>query len=415
MSATTLNRNSPIGTSTFTLGWLLDSLQRHDEVYQTRHASKIATKVTSNNVAEGKGISGKVYRITLHFGDTSSYSTILKVPGSDKLMAITENTEGGVNDICAQWDAYNETSHAFECKFMTELAPKLDIPMPKAFSTQLWSRAKNIQGCIHMSDLTDLGTTTGLWMSVTLGQVNTVLRHLVKMHADVLCLDRSSWEGQYVKNQTAMSIMCSNYLVDVERVRKMDFCKERVNHLLDRVGTLPSNKKFVDWAHTDVYKNLKMRPVIAFGDLHSNNLLWAYNAHGDTTDTVAGFIDFQLVHEGSPMNDLSRFLSLSADGIIRRKAEETIFTDYHKLLSAELESVGIEMPYTVKDLKTAYEYMFIAQAPQWVTINGSFMGSLAESEPACVDVARLRMIHCLEDVAGLLEGEYKHLKEQFST
>uniref|UniRef100_A0A914Y8I3 Uncharacterized protein n=1 Tax=Panagrolaimus superbus TaxID=310955 RepID=A0A914Y8I3_9BILA len=84
--------------------------------------------------------------------------------------------------------------------------------------------------------------------------------------------------------------------------------------------------------------------------MHSGNLLWKVDKNGQVQDDLEAIVDWQIVHEGSQMADLARFLVHTADGKIRREAENFIFDYYRECLIDEFDGDSSKLPYTVENL-----------------------------------------------------------------
>lgn len=189
--------------------------------------------------------------------------------------------------------------------------------------------------------------------------------------------------------------------------------------LLERYRTLGLNKEFVSYINCQAYHDLGLQPVLVHGDLWGGNTMWKINEHGDVTNEIAAFVDWQICHEGSPMSDLARVMTLCCDGNIRREAELTIFDYYHDLLTKELATVGRQNPYTIEALKKAYDICFFGQALQLLVMPVFIGGTLKktpELEPvneAKLDKVAQRSIHAWQDMDRKLQGEHKELFEKY--
>ena len=49
--------------------------------------------------------------------------------------------------------------------------------------------------------------------------------------------------------------------------------------------------------------------------------MWKPDKNNATTNEAVTFLDWQIIHEGSPMADFARLIVNSADGAVRREAE----------------------------------------------------------------------------------------------
>lgn len=92
--------------------------------------------------------------------------------------------------------------HEFECDFYNNIAPKLEIPVPKVFKSVSWILRKQ-EGCIHMEDLSRRGKVMGFFDSFSFTQLKHIVQHVVHMHKQFLVMKKENWEGKYLKNQEA--------------------------------------------------------------------------------------------------------------------------------------------------------------------------------------------------------------------
>lgn len=151
----------------------------------------------------------------------------------------------------------------------------------------------------------------------------------------------------------------------------------------------------------------------------TSNIMLTTDKDGDFTDDIASFVDWQICHEGSPMDDLARVITVCTDGSIRREAEPRLLKLYLDILTSELTSEGAEVPYDLDRLQEAYDYMFMVEAihPLFMTV---FLERTLNNEPslkmineAKMDRVILRSINAVEDLDRLLSGKYKHIFEKY--
>lgn len=162
---------------------------------------------------------------------------------------------------------------------------------------------------------------------------------------------------------------------------------------------------------------MNLEPVFVHGDLWGGNIMWKLDKNNEITNEIAAFVDWQIIHEGSPMADLARLLVNSADGPIRRQAEEFIVEFYHELLEKEMKEVGRSCPYTVDQLKEVYNIMYLTQVYGLITFaimcKMYFKADRPGLREAKIDTMVLRCRHAIEDLDKILTGSLKHLMERF--
>uniref|UniRef100_A0A914Q6L7 CHK kinase-like domain-containing protein n=1 Tax=Panagrolaimus davidi TaxID=227884 RepID=A0A914Q6L7_9BILA len=375
--------------------------------------------IEASDVSGGKGFASEILRCIIKFDDSpnDSYTTILKIPGFESLKEATTKNGGDSTWFDSDENMNNLNSvHEFECNFYNNLAPILDVPVPKVFKTVLKS-PENIEGCLHMEDLTLRGKTLTLYDNINITQVKHLIRLLAHMHMNILCIDEKEWHGKYLKNQTTMATVMDMLKPMTESFLKKCKNSDRFKPLLDRCQKMSESKEFLLHLLTENYKSAK--PVIEHGDLHPGNIMWSIDENGDVQNSVAAFVDWQTIHEGSPMSDLSRILTFCCDGGTRRQIEGYAIQFYLECLTKEFGGDASKVPYTAEGLQRAYNMAFIMQA--FMTPAGmAFMYEIfddkiyPESVKDCLwDEGELKALHALEDADRLLQNELKDVFQKY--
>uniref|UniRef100_A0AC34FLF5 CHK kinase-like domain-containing protein n=1 Tax=Panagrolaimus sp. ES5 TaxID=591445 RepID=A0AC34FLF5_9BILA len=361
----------------FTIEWLLESLRNNDETFKQFHGGKCVTEVTSELVSEGKGFLSHVYRCKIIFDDTQdvgSYSTVIKIPFLNE-SDMNEEREDNMPSLTEV--------HKWECVFYNNFAKILRIPLPKVYKTVEWIIGKE-EGCIHMEDLTLKGKSISFFNTINLSQVKCFIRHLARWHKNILCAQ--NWRGKYLKNAT----MRGNFIKgDDESVDGfLKHCKRKeLIELVKKYRKFSVNQDFIHYINVEAHKDLNLASVIVHGDITSNNILWAIDSEGEIQNEIAGIIDWQVMHEGSPMSDLTSFLSLCCDGVVRRQAEKFAIQFYFDCLVKEFGSSG---------------FIFQALNEPNEALKESFY-----------NFGILKSLHAWEDVDRLLQEKYKYIFEKY--
>jgi len=406
---------------TFTVGFLIESLRTNDEEYKRLHGNRPVKDVDAYNMSKGRGFCSRVLRCTVSFvdpiSDSDVYTTILKVPGTEAFEELNE--ELGISYAIEEKTINTFVFfHQTEADFYNYLASTLDVPYPKVFKILPWIPGES-QGALHMEDMTGKGIVTGFYPSMNITQIKEVVRYWAHMHKIVLTGDESHkelWKGKYNKNQLAY-VSCTGGAVQYESL--LDICKNReyFEPILKKYQKFSGSREYVEYACCQSWKDLNLEPVLAHGDLWGGNIMWKLDKNGEVSNEVAAFVDWQLMHEGSPMTDLVMLLIYSTDGAIRREAEEFIIEMYHDLLEKEMKEAGKSCPYTVEQLKESYNYMFLTQVYALVMFMKVcaeyFKNDTARLAESKIDSLILRCKHALEDMDRLLAGPLKHLMEKF--
>uniref|UniRef100_A0AC34QK62 CHK kinase-like domain-containing protein n=1 Tax=Panagrolaimus sp. JU765 TaxID=591449 RepID=A0AC34QK62_9BILA len=279
-----------------------------------------------------------------------------------------------------------------------------------------------------MEDLTIRGKVMNYYDTFNVTQLKGIIKHVVRMHARVLTMEPEAWSGKFLDNQDAfddIGDITKNALQPFKELAK-DRCPLAVE-LTDKYAKFLVSSGFIHYAFSRSYKDLDLQPVCVHGDLWTSNIMMAVDENGDYTNDVAAFVDWQIIHEGGPMDDLARVVTVCADGNVRREVETFLIDFYLENLAKELEGTGVQVPYTADKLQEAYDYMFLEAYDYMFLVEAAhplFMviflrGTLSEDpkhqrlNKAKLDNGVLRALHALEDLDRLLSGKYKFLFDKY--
>uniref|UniRef100_A0AC34FY00 CHK kinase-like domain-containing protein n=1 Tax=Panagrolaimus sp. ES5 TaxID=591445 RepID=A0AC34FY00_9BILA len=408
----------PIGGSSFTFEWLLKSLRENDKEFQKSHGSRSVKEISAADISKGKGFASKIYKCVLTFVDSKDasdvYTTILKVPGFESYQE-THKASGGEK----YWE--NDSAiksligvHNVECEFYENVAKLLDAPIPKVYKTQTWE-PENHEGCIHMEDLSLKGKTQLYFENVNLTIVKSVIRELAHIHKNILSVNPNLWQGKYLKNQMLMANTAKKTWPMIEPFLQKSRRESEIRPLIEKYQKFAESEEFYGYVFTESYKSFK--PVIVHGDFHFGNIMYKIDKHGDVQNEVAAIVDWQIIHEGSPMADLARFLTFSADGGVRRQAEVFAIDYYLECLIKEFEGDASKVPYTAEELQKAYKLAFLTQVFVLPGVALFFLTAMEEKNEnlknAFFDQGVLKALHGLEDADKLLQGELKEYFEKY--
>uniref|UniRef100_A0AC34FTL5 CHK kinase-like domain-containing protein n=1 Tax=Panagrolaimus sp. ES5 TaxID=591445 RepID=A0AC34FTL5_9BILA len=441
--------SKPIDGHTFSIGWLLDSLRSNDKTYQKLlgdkavkdvsakdisdgkdslrsndktyqklHGDKAVKDVSAKDISDGKGFASNVLRCVITFVDSGedSYSTILKIPFFNTFNK-SQNEQKFID------------LHNSEVDFFESLASIAEAPTPKVFKTVRWQPdAGNKEGCIHMEDLSGKRKNISYFENINLSQVKCVIKHLAKIHKNILCADPTLWKGKYLKNQESFVDFLDMFDPIIEPHLKKCKIEDQLRPLVEKYHSFSVSKEFCLYAFKQSYKDLNIPPVLVHGDLHFNNILWATDKNGDVKNEICAFVDWQTIQEGSPMSDLARFLVNCCDGVVRRQAEEMAFEFYLEseemafefyleCLTKEFGGDSKKVPYTIEQLKTAYNYAFLTQCFFIIGLPDFFLGMSKITDEkvkeAHFDFGVSKTLHAYQDADRLLQGEMKDVFEKY--
>uniref|UniRef100_A0AC34QCN9 CHK kinase-like domain-containing protein n=2 Tax=Panagrolaimus sp. JU765 TaxID=591449 RepID=A0AC34QCN9_9BILA len=397
----------------FTAGFILNNLKENDEEFNKKCGNRIVKDVISQNVSKNKGFASAVIQCKIIFVDSKTdddvYTTILKIPGVEEFKKAFGETLDYDEKIYEKFLQVHES----ECDFYELLAKYVDIPVPKMYKTLPWTPGKE-DGVIQMEDLSSKASV--MLGQFNLTQVKCIVRHIAHMHRKILCLDEKLWKGKFIKNQTIYDGESIPKALDrfYEYAKHDDYFEKTIKKYLKFV----TNTDFYHYAFGQSWKDLKMMPVLVHNDMWSGNIMWQLNEFGDPTTEIVAFVDWQILHEGSPMADFSRLLTICTGGFNRRKFETIVFDYYLECLTKEMAEERKSCPYTLEQVQENYYIMFLTQAFVPIigtVITGDYLmkNDSEKLRKAKVDEMLLKCKHILEDVDELLTGKLSYLFERF--
>uniref|UniRef100_A0AC34GCD8 CHK kinase-like domain-containing protein n=1 Tax=Panagrolaimus sp. ES5 TaxID=591445 RepID=A0AC34GCD8_9BILA len=181
-----------------------------------------------------------------------------------------------------------------------------------------------------MEDLTNCGKSLLYFDCINLTQIKSFVRHLARMHKNILSVDPKLWKGKHLKGSecfaNALSVLESTYEPFLKKCKR----EEVFRPLIEKYKKISMSTDYYFYAIQQSFIDLGMPSVLVHGDPHSGNILWSINSDGDIENEISAIIDWQTMHEGSPMEDLARFLTHCTNGVVRRQAEAMIFDFYLK-------------------------------------------------------------------------------------
>uniref|UniRef100_A0A914PZ42 CHK kinase-like domain-containing protein n=1 Tax=Panagrolaimus davidi TaxID=227884 RepID=A0A914PZ42_9BILA len=397
--------------------------------------------VTFYDVSRGKGFLSVVLRCTVHFVDSTSpkdvYHSILKIPGLESMKEVHErnnakNLEGkneneNLEEAAAKLEAAEknayatlEERHKSETEFFTIFAPIFDIPCPKIYKIVDLKYGEK-EGVIHMEDLTLRGKTITHFENINLTQVKCVIRHLAHMHYKTLIANPKIWRGKFLKNQGTLAKVTGHMDAMINKMIENSKREKDFAPFVEKLSKFYTNKDYAMYSSQQSYIDLGMAPVLVHGDMHSGNIMWKIDEDGNIQNEVAAFVDWQIMHEGSPMSDLARFLTHCCDGVVRRQAEIFAIDYYHECLTKEFGTIE-KVPYTLEQLQKAYNYCFLFQAFFSNGVIPMLFGALTAEinvndgiKNAYYDFAVQKSLHLFEDADKLLKGEMEDIFEKYGT
>uniref|UniRef100_A0AC34R361 CHK kinase-like domain-containing protein n=1 Tax=Panagrolaimus sp. JU765 TaxID=591449 RepID=A0AC34R361_9BILA len=383
-----------IGNTNFTVEFVLDCLKKNDKNFQEKFDYEKLKNVKIKKIGVGEGFLSHVYRCTFCFIDcTEEFAVILKVPTSEYLDVFE----------CSLDDDFYARLHQCECDFYNDIAPLLDIAIPKVYDTYPVVKNKH-EGYILMDYVE--GAVQKISSNMNLNQIKLIVQQLAKFHARILLADEKIWKGRFIENQYIIG-----FLSKVVEKYFVTFFAGKDN--LTKYSKLVKNPEFFHYLFCQSHFDLNVKPVLCHGDLWNSNIMWKVH-NGQITDELLAIVDWQGLMEGSPMMDLTRLLATGTSAEIRRHVETFIIDYYLELLAQELGDVKV--PYTKEQLQTCYSYGILAYGFKFIFTGVLCMEEIDPNDPEVElkrQILKDRCTDLIEDADKLLSGPLKHLYEKY--
>ncbi len=255
----------------------------------------------ATNIGEGIGFAGRIYRLTLE------YDAPTDAPRSLIVKLATRNEK--LKDLMIGRGMLFK-----EPRFYTELAPTINIDVPRAYYSAYDEAARELT--IVLEDLGDLPNAT----DATLDECRTAIEGIAKVHAKwwnhpyvhsswlTPYTDRGSREEDAAILDNAIAVApelgveCS-YLLDCMRIVR--------RHMLKLPDELPEQKPI----------------TLVHGDFHRNNMTFREGS--------MLLFDWQVLERGSPATDVVNMLMSGLEAATLRANEHSLLQSYHHVLLDE--------------------------------------------------------------------------------
>ncbi|CDW54468.1 DUF1679 and EcKinase domain containing protein [Trichuris trichiura] len=264
------------------------------------------------------------------------------------------------------------------------------------FANQLSNMAdgRNSVKFLAIEDLSPRARTTGLMHSLTKGQLIKCAETLAVLQAWSLNT-QYEWKKELPDAKVFLDTFeafLSSVGTDLENsVKKYSTHLKCVD--VEKVCSTLGNKD------KELMEYRKVIPdVFVHGDFWASNILFeADSKTNSTSDRIAGIIDWQMSHQGSFAEDLSRLYSFNVDPEVRRSTMKEVFRRYfdkmQMLAPRTMNSVSFDRAYGVFERATSYYALMM------VTFSKQFIEALAYGNPSTEAVLLNRIAGNYKDAA----------------
>uniref|UniRef100_A0A1I7ZXQ2 CHK domain-containing protein n=1 Tax=Steinernema glaseri TaxID=37863 RepID=A0A1I7ZXQ2_9BILA len=157
-----------------------------------------------------------------------------------------------------------------------------------------------------------------------------------------------------------------------------------------------------DWFndYVEAFKSGEQPTVLTHGDLWTTNVLFQ-------GDSVAGVIDWQIAHPGSPTEDLQHLLTLCCPVALRERLTEPLLLYYHQKLTQKFKANGESVPFSLEKLKVDL-YDLTRSYTMAMSLFATGMWSISDVILNGKDEDR-RLEECYSRAEALIDETLRHL------
>ncbi|KAH7708526.1 Protein C04F6.7 [Aphelenchoides avenae] len=340
-------------------------------------------------IGVGKGFLSTVLKCTLDRrtipGEVGGVcELVLKLPGTATL---DEN------------DAYVELLHNRECKFYESIAPLDGVPVPRAYASKEIDKSTGGKAYVIMEHAANCRSLT-LEESLKAEEIRQLVRICATIHANAL-LNKERWQGrEWLKPVNSARFDTDKRAADAQKKCVRRACKGALLRPLIALRYLLEDSDFQAYLLNERHKEIDS--ILCHGDLHVDNFLLKAGPDGKLLDEVGAVIDWQLVNEGNPMQDVACFLVIVANADVRRDAEKWLIKEYLAHLGDLLQRKGTEVPasFTEDKLMKGYWAALVYHAFRLPKFTVFRTGSAAARKNFA-----MRAKAALEDAIGIIDED----------
>ncbi|CAD5226764.1 unnamed protein product [Bursaphelenchus xylophilus] len=284
------------------------------------------------------GFNSRVARVQMYVQNGNVIKAVLKQPISQYSKDLYKPEENSfTKNLCF--------FHNQEIFVYRNIAPKMDfIRFPKMLSAKESDVRTGQHGYILLEDLGDFGKTNKVIEGMDFQKCANVVTSLAQFHAYSHVLNRK--ENIFEKMKCAVPsidlIPFDLFIRLVSFDRSFFQCEEVIRKWMKDYKSMPQN----------VHLKYGYPAVLAHGDLWTDNIL----LHGDK---VVSILDWQCSHISTGLNDLAKFLFVSARSDVFRDHIHDLFIIYHNTFHQTLTKNGCSFSFTLDQQVEMFKY----QAP----------------------------------------------------
>uniref|UniRef100_A0A1I7TRP0 CHK domain-containing protein n=1 Tax=Caenorhabditis tropicalis TaxID=1561998 RepID=A0A1I7TRP0_9PELO len=359
--------------------WLADLVEKKIGVKPT-----IGTSGILDN--SDLGYMSMIRKVELHFNAEQEEShqnlpkhVVLKIACSTKGTGVIESAAGEINEP-EDAAAVENFMHNTECNYY-KIFEKLEEKPMKVPVIYIAAKAgeETAPVPVIVMEMFENCKVYDLIHGFNEEQLYKIVDEIVKLH--IFSLTTEEWKE--VKPDEIMLAMGDMFQVMVKNIAD-NLAKQPGLEIISTFvkNTFDKDPKFMQKLG-DEYLEEKRKSVLCHGDLWAPQILW------DAEDNIAGIIDWQITHRGSPMEDLHHVLSTCTSVENRKRLTKPLLDFYFDKLNAGLEAKGVKNPWTREEIDEEFKHGLVHGAALTIFANGFWSNSPVLQTDGKPDLARI--------------------------
>uniref|UniRef100_A0A914D8M6 Uncharacterized protein n=1 Tax=Acrobeloides nanus TaxID=290746 RepID=A0A914D8M6_9BILA len=172
--------------------------------------------VTARDISENKGFASRIFKTNIYIENNpeSVYNFVMKIPTSDCMNHVMDETmdKDNKDSIVMMQDGKLDEKlaqiHNVECDFYGIFKDIKGLPMARVMYTQKFLPQENRIGVIFMEDLSGKMDILGIFGSLNVHQIKTIVKHLAAFHAQLYNMEEK-W-----KNRFPFKVIDEDFVID---------------------------------------------------------------------------------------------------------------------------------------------------------------------------------------------------------